>query len=342
MSLAVFRLLARTLTRRLTRIGRTPAFRVALLVLALVVWGALAVPAPDVLPGDTLAAAGGGMPWPWWVLVLALFALTSALGVLAVLAGIGGGVLFVPIVSGLMPFMHVDFVRGAGIMVALTGALSAGPKLLRESLADLRLSIPVALAASVGSFFGAELGLSIPASTVQLSLGLVILATAALMVFVRPREHVAVTRPDRLSTWLGISGTYQEKGQDTPLHWRPRRMLLGLLLFGAIGFMAGIFGLGAGWANVPVLNLVMALPLRLSVATSYFVLAIAGPTAALVYAMRGAMLPLVVVPSVLGIMLGARLGTLLLVRVRTELLRRIVIGVLLVAGLRALLRGFGI
>jgi uncharacterized membrane protein YfcA len=48
------------------------------------------------------------------------------LGVVSVVAGVGGGVLFVPIVSGLFPF-HLDFVRGTGLLIALAGALAAGP-----------------------------------------------------------------------------------------------------------------------------------------------------------------------------------------------------------------------
>ena len=35
----------------------------------------------------------------WWMWPLALFAATFAMGIVAVLAGVGGGVLFVPIVG---------------------------------------------------------------------------------------------------------------------------------------------------------------------------------------------------------------------------------------------------
>ena len=62
---------------------------------------------------------------PWWIWPLALFIVTFILGILAVLGGVGGGVLFVPIVGGFFPF-HIDFVRGAGLLVALAGALAAG------------------------------------------------------------------------------------------------------------------------------------------------------------------------------------------------------------------------
>jgi len=62
---------------------------------------------------------------PWWGWPLTLFVVCFFLGIVAVPAGVGGGVLFVPIVGGFFPF-HLDFVRGAGLLVALASALSAG------------------------------------------------------------------------------------------------------------------------------------------------------------------------------------------------------------------------
>ena len=69
-------------------------------------------------------AAPQGGELVWWVWPLALFGLCFVLGMIAVPAGVGGGVLFVPIVSGFFPF-HLDFVRSAGLLVALAGALAA-------------------------------------------------------------------------------------------------------------------------------------------------------------------------------------------------------------------------
>jgi hypothetical protein len=101
-------------------------------------------------PALSHAAGGTGAGMPWWVWPVVLFVVCFALGLVAVPAGIGGGVLFVPIVSGFFPF-HLDFVRGAGLLVALAGALAAGPGLLRTGLADLRLALPFALVGSVGA-----------------------------------------------------------------------------------------------------------------------------------------------------------------------------------------------
>src|SRR5256885_13488752 len=98
---------------------------------------------------------------PWWAWPLLLFITAFFLGIVAVSGGIGGGVLFVPIVGGFFPF-HLDFVRGAALLLALSGSLSAGPGLLRSGLANLRLAIPLALAGSVGAIAGAYLGLALP------------------------------------------------------------------------------------------------------------------------------------------------------------------------------------
>src|SRR5260370_26847395 len=99
---------------------------------------------------------------PWWIWPIALFAVSFVIGIVAVLAGIGGGVLFVPIVGSFFPF-HLDFVRGAGLLFALSGTLAAGPLLLRSGMASLRLVIPLGLAASIPSASGAVVGLSMSA-----------------------------------------------------------------------------------------------------------------------------------------------------------------------------------
>jgi len=45
-------------------------------------------------------AAGPGAGYPWWFWPIILFFFCLVLGVLAVMAGVGGGVLYVPLVSG--------------------------------------------------------------------------------------------------------------------------------------------------------------------------------------------------------------------------------------------------
>ncbi len=284
--------------------------------------------------GDAAAAT------PWWVWPLALFAVCFVLGMIAVPAGIGGGVLFVPIVSGFFPF-HLDFVRGAGLLVALSGALAAGPGLLRAGLADIRLALPLTLFASSGAIAGALLGLALPVAAVQVALGLTILGIAALMWHSKRSEYPEVARPDTLGAALRLNGLYRDPANGRDVSWQVHRTPLGLALFSGIGVLAGLFGLGAGWANVPVLNLVMGVPIKLSAGTSGYILSIVDSAAAWVYINKGALLAIVAVPSVIGMMLGAFIGERLLKQLEAAVIRRLVIALLLVAGIRALTKGMG-
>jgi len=278
---------------------------------------------------------------PWWGWAGLLFVVCFLLGIVAVLGGVGGGVLFVPIVGGFFPF-HLDFVRGAGLLVALAGALAAGPGLLRSGMANLRLAIPLALLGSASAIAGAMIGLALPTNVVQLALGSTILGIVILMFFAKKSEYPEVARPDALSTALGMHGIYHEAYSGKDINWAVHRTPQGLGMFIAIGAMAGMFGLGAGWANVPVLNLLMGAPLKVSVATSKFMLSIVDTAAAWVYLNQGAVLSIVAVPSIIGIMLGSLVGVRLLKRANAAVVRKVVIGMLLLAGTRALLKGLGI
>jgi uncharacterized protein len=284
------------------------------------------------------SAANGA---PWWVWPLALFVVCFVMGIVAVPAGIGGGTLFVPIVGGFFPF-HLDFVRGAGLLVALASALSAGPMLLRSGLGSLRLALPLAVLASASSIFGAQLGLAMPANVVQTLLGVVVLAIVVLMFVAKKSEFPQVAQPDALSQALALNGVFYDAASRNAVSWQVHRTVPGLIVFLGIGVLAGMFGIGAGWANVPALNLLMGAPLKVSAGTSSVVLSLVDSSAAWVYVNKGAVLPMIAVPSVVGMMLGARIGARLLNVLKGQVIRRMVIGVLLFAGLRALLKGLGV
>ncbi|HEY2338799.1 MAG TPA: sulfite exporter TauE/SafE family protein [Burkholderiales bacterium] len=277
---------------------------------------------------------------PWWIWPLALFAVSFAIGIVAVLGGIGGGVLFVPIVGGFFPF-HLDFVRGAGLVFALAGTLAAGPTLLRSRMASLRLVMPLALAGSVASFAGAVVGLSLPTDTLQTALGVTVIVIAVLIA-VSKDGYTGVVESDALGAALRMKGHYQDPALGARIDWRTHRTLAGFAAFGAIGFVGGLFGLGAGFANVPALNLLMAAPLKVAVGSSGLIISIINSSAAWVYIQRGALLPILAVPAILGVMLGSRIGARLLAVTPAQTVRRVVVVAMLLAGARALLRGLGL
>jgi uncharacterized membrane protein YfcA len=292
-------------------------------------------------PSKITVTTPSGSQTSWWIWLIILFPLSFILGILHVLGGVGGGVLFVPIVSGFFPF-HFDFVRGAGLIVALSGSLAASPELLKKNLASIRLALPVALIASSSSIVGAFVGLYLPPYIDETLLGLIILVFVILMFLAKKSDYPDVPRSDRLSEILGITGIYWDESIKKEVEWHIHRTPLGLAAFIIIGFMAGMFGLGAGWANVPTLNLIMGAPIKMAVGTSNFLVSITDTSAAWIYINSGAILPLIIVPSVIGMMIGSKIGAMIFARTKPRTIKWFVIGLLLFAGIRILLKGLGI
>ena len=287
-----------------------------------------------------LADMASGSAVAWWVWPVGLFIVTFALGIIAVLGGVGGGVLFVPIVGGFFPF-HLDFVRGAGLLLALCSALAAAPRLLTGGLASLNLATPLALAASIASIAGALASFYVPTQVLQIVLGFGILAIAALM-WKEPAAAMENHTGDGLARTLHMHGVFHDRSTGRDVDWTVHRTPAGLAAFAGIGFVGGMFGLGAGWANVPALNLLMGAPLKLAVGSSGLIISLSNSSAAWVYIQSGAVLPLLAVPSILGVMLGSRIGARMLLSARSATIRRIICAVMVLAGARSLLKGFGI
>lgn len=320
---------------------RNPKFRGLWLQLGIITLSLVLLCPVVAMANETVTTATTVAPSAWWIWPISLFVVTLCMGIVAVLGGIGGAVLYVPIISGFFPF-HLDFVRGAGLLVALSGALAAGPSLLRSDLANLRLAIPVALIASTSAIFGAMIGLAVPTNVVQTLLGITILGIVALLFMAKKSEFPDVPEADALSSSLRIYGIYTEGSTGKVVNWKIHRTPAGLAVFIVIGFMAGMFGLGAGWANVPVLNLIMGAPLKIAVGTSKFLLSITDTSAAWVYFNKGCTIPMIVVPSLIGIMLGSFIGVRILKKAKPTFIRWMVIGLLTVAGLKALQTGLKI
>jgi hypothetical protein len=177
---------------------------------------------------------------------------------------------------------------------------------------------------------------------IQVCLGVTIVLIAGLLIFSKNTEKPVVKVQDGIGLALGMSGTYLDEGMNELVDWKTHRTLAGLILFIFIGVLAGMFGLGAGWANVPVLNLVMGAPLKISVATSKFLLSITDTSAAWIYLNQGCVIPLIAIPSIIGLMLGSFVGVMLLRRFKPKTIRYLVIGVLLFAGFKAIDKGLGL
>jgi uncharacterized membrane protein YfcA len=108
------------------------------------------------------------------------------------------------------------------------------------------------------------------------------------------------------------------------------------------GNVSGLLGVGGGIVKVPVMYVLMGVPLKIAMATSNFMIGVTASAGAFVYFSRGEVDPLVAGSTMLGVFLGATLGSRLLPRIRLEYLKKAFVVVLIYLSLEMLFRGLGL
>jgi len=277
------------------------------------------------------------------VFLLLMFLACILIGFVAVLAGVGGGVLFTPL---MMAFTTVnpDIVRATGLAIATMSSLMSSKPYLSRNIANFRLALFSAIPYTIFAIIGSIIGLHITAvlgnlgkNLIRFSLGILVLFIALLFVIKGKRvewPNAPENKHDALANTLGLDAQYFEVSLNRTVMYKVVNIQWGMLCFVGVGLVSGMFGLGAGWAIVPVYNLVMYLPLKVASATSLTVIGIGDTAAMWVYINGGAMIPLFVIPCLLGVVIGAQVGTRMMPKLKAGIIRWVVITVMIIAGLR--------
>jgi len=170
---------------------------------------------------------------PWQIALLTLVGIAA--GWMNVMAG-GGSMLTVPV----MLFMGIPgpVANGTNRIAILAEGITAVYAFFRKGFADFRLSLTLALAASLGALGGALVGVRLEGEWFDLTLAVVMIAVMLIMASGGGRPTV-------------------EKGEEG----RPRRLLLGHLCMIGAGFWGGFIQIGVGFILMPILHRVMGLDL---------------------------------------------------------------------------------
>jgi uncharacterized membrane protein YfcA len=308
---------------------RSPWLEVNVMLLVLVIaFGGLTLVGMGSEPPE---GGMGGLEITAWL--LGFFLLSFAIALVAVIGGIGGGVLFTPT---LMAFTDVNslIIRATGLIVAMfSGLVSTGP-FMRRGLANLRICIFCAAAYGVGAFSGAVLAILVakhmgPAGEgfVRMSLGVILLSLGVYFVVGGKKiEWPEVKRQDRFTKSLGLAQPYYEVSLRKVVDYPLTRAGYVMFVIMGVGLLSGFFGLGAGWAIVPAQNLVMCVPLKVAAANSGVLLGMGDCIAVWPYLHQCAIIALFAAPWLVGQVLGGLLGALILIRIKAGFVRYLLIG----------------
>ena len=279
-------------------------------------------------------------------LIVLSFLCSVLIAVIAVIAGVGGGVIFTPI---LLAFTSIDtlIIRSTGLVVAMfSGLVSTGP-LMRKGLADVKLVFLGALPIIVGGMLGSISAISLAKhlgetsdGIVRLMLGLLLVFIAMLFIFSGKNMEYPTARPaDNLAMKLKLRHSYWEDSLKSTISYKAIHIKMAIFLFLVVGFTGGFFGLGGGWAVVPVLNLIMSIPLKVATASSGVLLALGNAAAIWPYINAGALIGVVAAPWMLGQVVGGIIGARILASVKASIVRNILITMLLASSLKLIGRG---
>ena len=87
------------------------------------------------------------------------------------------------------------------------------------------------------------------------------------------------------------------------------------------GFVSGLLGIGSGILKVLGMDLIMNLPIKVSTTTSNFMIGVTADTSSILYFKAG-YIDFILLPFItLGILVGSRIGTKLLMRLNDNTIR---------------------
>jgi hypothetical protein len=267
-----------------------------------------------------------------------LFCVSVVAGALGAMLGLGGGLIIVPVLT-LGLGVDIRYAIGASIVSVIATSSGAAAAYVRERMTNLRVAMFLELGTTAGALTGATLAGVLPVRALYLGFGL-ILGYSALAMLRRKRGGAgADVPPDALSDRLGLHGSYRDEEQGREVPYRVTGAARGLGLMYCAGTVSGLLGIGSGSLKVPAMDLAMRLPLKVSSATSNFMIGVTAAASAGVYFARGDIDPFIAGPVAAGVMLGAFCGTRLLGRMREAFLRPVFVVVLLGVAVQMILEG---
>ena len=250
-------------------------------------------------------------------LELLVFLAALGAGAFGALLGVGGGLIMVPLLAAFLG-VEIHLAIAASLLGVIAVSTVASTTYLERGLADRRLGLTLLVATALGGVVGGYVAGLLDGRVRAGLFGLLMLVVAGQMAR-RPGRPVAeaIDAPGRLE----FDSAYLEPTSGERVAYRARRVGLGSAISVGAGALSGLLGIGGGVVNVPTLNVLMGIPIRVATTTSTYMLGATAAASAIIYYSRGQIDPLLAAPVVVGVLIGARIGARLATRVEQRTLQ---------------------
>lgn len=275
------------------------------------------------------------------IIAVKIFLIAIGAGFLGSLLGLGGGIIVTPVLT-LMFGLDIRYAIGASIVSVIATSSGAAIAYIKDKITNIRIGMFLEIGTTLGAITGAYLSGIINPKYLYIIFGLLLLYSAAMMVKKSKAELPGEVKNHPLATKLALSGAYYDKVLDREVEYNVSGVYGGLGMMYVAGVISGLLGIGSGIFKVTAMDLFMKLPLKVSSATSNFMIGVTAAASAGVYFLRGDIDPKIAAPVALGVLLGATVGTRAMQRLKSRTIRLIFIPVLAIVSIQMIVKGVGL
>jgi len=270
-----------------------------------------------------------------------LFCISIGASALGATLGMASGIFIVPMLT-IMAGVDVHVAIGASLVSVIACSCGSAASFLKQRLTNVRLAIVLETATTLGAASGVLLSGVVPVPVLYAIFAAVLLVSVWQMLM-RRRTTVA-SPPGRPTGKLArrLDSVYPDHAFGGDVAYRVERLPAGLALMYGAGLLSALLGIGSGVLKIPAMDTALRLPIKVSSATSNFMIGVTAAASAGAYFMQGAIVQEIAGPVALGSVVGAFLGARLLMFISPNTLRWIFVAVLLVLAVQMALAAMGI
>ena len=270
---------------------------------------------------------------------IVLFLASIAAGILGSIAGIGGGLVVIPVLT-LLFGVDIHYAIGASIVSIIATSSGAAATYVKDRITNLRIGMFLETGTTIGAIIGAAIAAYLSAVILETIFGTILIISLIPLLRKIGQEFPTFQELKGLAKKLNLRGDYTERdGRQIEYNaTNPGKGLLGMLVAGLI---SGLLGLGSGTFKVLSMDLWMKLPMKVSTTTSNFMIGVTAAASAGIYFARGDVNPLIAAPVALGILIGSTTGTRFLIKSRNTAIRKIFALVLAASAIEMILGALG-
>jgi uncharacterized membrane protein YfcA len=262
-------------------------------------------------------------------------------GILGSILGLGGGIIVTPALT-LLFGVDIQHAIGASLISVIATSSGAAVAYIRDGITNIRVGMFLEIATTVGAISGALIAGLIAPNLLYIIFGLLLLYSALAMLKKTKEELPGDIPLHSVASKLKLQGEYYDKALKKNVTYNVDNVYGGFSVMYGAGVISGLLGIGSGSFKVMAMDVFMKLPLKVSSATSNFMMGVTGAASAGIYLFRGDINPIISAPVAIGVLVGATLGAKIMQRLKSKTIRKLFIPVLMYVAIQMMAQGLGV